>query len=168
MEKRMEQRREPFPMEGREGGFDAVGLAVSHRVFGEGRVAACEGGTLTVAFGEKQYIFAYPWCFEGWSMSFADKEKQAWIRALVESEEARAYREARRGRNHFDSDPIEDTAPYRRVAKRAEAEAQVRAGRGGYMGYCHRLWGEKRRVLLEKYGIVWRSPAAMNPDVLFD
>ena len=158
----------PFPMENRDGGFDAVGLAVCHRIFGEGTVTECEGGTVTVAFGEKSLIFAYPWCFEGWSMSFADEEKQAWIRALVESEEARAYREARRGRNHFESDPIEDTAPYRRVAQRAEVEAQRRAGKGGYMGYCHRVWGEKHRVLLEKYGIVWRSPSVMNPNVLFD
>ena len=165
----MRERRIPlFPMEGREGGFDAVGLAVWNFTFGDGTVTACEEGTITVAFGEKHYIFAYPWCFERWSMTFADEEKQAWIRALVESEEAKTYREARRGRSGFDSDPIEDTAPYRRVAQRAEAEAQERAGKGGYMGYCHRYWGEKCRVLLEKYGIVWHSPSAMNPDVMFD
>ena len=158
----------PFPMENRDGGFDAVGLSVHHRVYGDGRITKCEGGTLVVAFGEKSLIFAYPWCVEGWSMSFADGEKQAWIRALVESEEAKIYREARRGRSGFDSDPIEDTAPYRRVAQRAEAEARERAGKGGYMGYCHRYWGEKCRVLLEKYGIVWHSPSAMNPHVMFD
>ena len=157
-----------FSMENREGGFDPVGLAVCHRRFGDGTVTRCEGGTLTVAFGEKSLIFAYPWCFEGWSMSFGDKEKQAWIRALVEGEEAKAYREARRGRGGFDYDPIEDTAPFRRVERMARAEAERRAGKGGYMGYCHRIWGEIQNVLLEKYGIVWRSPAAMNPNVLFD
>lgn len=37
-----------------------------------------------------------------------------------------------------------------------------------FLGWCHVYWDYKRRILLEKYGIHWRSLAVMNPQVLFD
>lgn len=36
------------------------------------------------------------------------------------------------------------------------------------MGFCFRYWSEKERLLKEKYGIDWHSPAIMNPGVIFD
>jgi hypothetical protein len=35
-------------------------------------------------------------------------------------------------------------------------------------GFCHRLWPEQKRILREKYQIDWKTPAEMNPMVLFD
>jgi hypothetical protein len=42
--------------------------------------------------------------------------------------------------------------------------ADVRRGRG----FCHQLWPEQKRILREKYQIDWKTPAEMNPMVLFD
>ena len=38
----------------------------------------------------------------------------------------------------------------------------------GQMGYCHAFWGAKKRILKEKYGINWKTPAEMNPHCKFD
>jgi hypothetical protein len=35
-------------------------------------------------------------------------------------------------------------------------------------GLCHGQWAAMKRILRERHGITWRSPADMNPDVLFD
>jgi len=35
------------------------------------------------------------------------------------------------------------------------------------MGTCHRFWARKKELLARK-GIRWKSPAEMNPDVRFD
>jgi len=54
-------------------------------------------------------------------------------------------------------------------AAEAEAEFELRgSGLDGQMGYCHVLWGRQQEILKEKYGINWRTPAEMNPDVMFD
>lgn len=34
-------------------------------------------------------------------------------------------------------------------------------------GICHRYWHRKKE-LLKSYGIDWKSPSEMNPDVKFD
>ena len=36
------------------------------------------------------------------------------------------------------------------------------------LGACHWLWVEKKRILKEKYGITWYTPAELDPDVIFD
>lgn len=66
-------------------------------------------------------------------------------------------------------DPIEETANFKAVIKDVEKELEEllkEKPRG--MGFCHIYWCEKRRILKEKYGIDWRSPALMNPRVRFD
>lgn len=35
-------------------------------------------------------------------------------------------------------------------------------------GSCHWLWVEKKRILKEKFGITWYTPAELNPDDYFD
>ena len=37
-----------------------------------------------------------------------------------------------------------------------------------YMGYCHLLWGIKKKILKEKYNIDWYTPQEENPDVIYD
>lgn len=36
------------------------------------------------------------------------------------------------------------------------------------LGSCHTLWTLQKRILKEKYGITWYTPAELNPDVKFD
>ncbi|MBN1849963.1 MAG: hypothetical protein JW932_15425 [Deltaproteobacteria bacterium] len=38
----------------------------------------------------------------------------------------------------------------------------------GKMGFCHIFWETKEEILKKKYGIVWKSPAEMNPHIIFD
>jgi hypothetical protein len=35
-------------------------------------------------------------------------------------------------------------------------------------GLCHRIWARTKALLRERHGIEWRSPAEMNPGVIFD
>lgn len=36
------------------------------------------------------------------------------------------------------------------------------------LGSCHTLWDIHKRILKEKYGITWYTPAELNPDIKFD
>lgn len=65
-------------------------------------------------------------------------------------------------------DPVERTEDYENAILEVEAECNAalkETPRG--MGFCFAYWSEKRRILAE-HGIEWRSPAAMNPGVMFD
>lgn len=68
-------------------------------------------------------------------------------------------------------DPIEDDPKYKNVFEIIDAEVDENLKdnpmRGG-MGFCHVFWETKKKILKEKYGIPWKSPAEMNPHILFD
>jgi hypothetical protein len=51
--------------------------------------------------------------------------------------------------------------------REAEQELSV-IGMTPGAGYRQALWSVKQRILKEKYGIDWRTPAEMNPDASFD
>jgi len=36
------------------------------------------------------------------------------------------------------------------------------------LGTCHVYWDIKAEILKRDYGIMWKSPAELNPDILFD
>lgn len=36
------------------------------------------------------------------------------------------------------------------------------------MGFCHLYWSTKKRILKVQFGIDWKTPAEMNPDMCFD
>ena len=36
------------------------------------------------------------------------------------------------------------------------------------LGYCHIEWETKKRILYERYNIIWYSPAELNPTMCFD
>ena len=36
------------------------------------------------------------------------------------------------------------------------------------LGSCHRLWALQKRILKEKYGITWYTPAELHPEIKFD
>ena len=66
-------------------------------------------------------------------------------------------------------DPIEDTAQFKAIIKDVEKELdELLKDKPRAMGFCHIYWYEKKRILKEKYGIDWKSPALMNPHVMFD
>ena len=69
---------------------------------------------------------------------------------------------------HLRNDPVEWTAQWEKVVDEADREAYKHLEdmpRG--MGWCHGFWHERREAL-ERLGVKWRSPASMNPRVMFD
>lgn len=36
------------------------------------------------------------------------------------------------------------------------------------LGACHSVWGMQKRILRERYGIDWKTPAERNPHITFD
>ena len=70
---------------------------------------------------------------------------------------------------HLKHDPIEWTARWEEIiadAARTVFDALADTPRG--MGFCHAYWHTRAEVLRRDYGLKWRSPAVMNPRVLFD
>jgi hypothetical protein len=75
---------------------------------------------------------------------------------------------ARAGLAH---DPVEDDPRHAEVFARIDGEVDALLAdhpQRGAEGFCHVRWSAKQRLLKERYGIDWRSPAEMNPQVIFD
>ena len=36
------------------------------------------------------------------------------------------------------------------------------------IGFCHTVWTCKKQILMEDYGIDWKTPEELNPGCLFD
>ena len=54
-------------------------------------------------------------------------------------------------------------------AAEVEAEAELEhSEQKGQMGFCHLLWATQKRILKERYGIDWRTPAEDNPHIMYD
>ncbi|NLC19864.1 MAG: hypothetical protein GX757_11765 [Clostridiales bacterium] len=68
-------------------------------------------------------------------------------------------------------DPIEDTQEFKQALERIQPlldELEKRLEDSNYgMGSCHIYWAKKKK-LLKDLGIEWKTPAEMNPHVLFD
>ena len=70
---------------------------------------------------------------------------------------------------HLKRDPIEWSADYENSID--EANKKIHSLLEKYprgMGFCFAYWQTKKQILHENYGIEWKSPAIMNPKVLFD
>jgi hypothetical protein len=75
-------------------------------------------------------------------------------------------------------DPIEDEESikslFEAVKTEAESEAKQFQSRKGSSaltskrGLCHLQWAIIKRLMLERHGISWRSPAELNPWITFD
>lgn len=66
-------------------------------------------------------------------------------------------------------DPIEHEPRYRQFLEAADSEAeQALASIPRGIGFCHRFWRTKQTILIKKYGVLWFSPADLNPGYLFD
>lgn len=68
-------------------------------------------------------------------------------------------------------DPVEKDPRYTSVFEGIDAEVDAILKdhpMRGRMGFCHIIWETKKEILKEKYGIPWKTPAEMNPHILFD
>jgi len=68
-------------------------------------------------------------------------------------------------------DPIESDPMIKKRIQAAETEAEFSMEQDGTIyldGACHILWGRQKKILLDKYGIKWRSPSDMDPETIFD
>ena len=66
-------------------------------------------------------------------------------------------------------DPIEDDPAFQPMIDEADAMAEAQLSMANHdMGYCHVFWRTKQRILEKRFGIVWFSPADMNPHCLYD
>ena len=74
---------------------------------------------------------------------------------------------ALQGKSGLKIDPIEKSEEFQQVFDEVHEEALEIIEREGDLHLCHQMWG----ILSELYakrGIFWRSPALMNPHVMFD
>ena len=65
-------------------------------------------------------------------------------------------------------DPIEDDPRYAAAFRDVNERVRSRFSDCSDLGVCHQMWAYKKRLLRLEYGINWRSPADLNPCVLFD
>jgi hypothetical protein len=67
-------------------------------------------------------------------------------------------------------DPAEDDPQLATVLLRAtlEADAELAGEDRDAMGFCHLYWHAKQRLLRHRYGVEWRTPAELNPQINFD
>ena len=68
-------------------------------------------------------------------------------------------------------DPIEDAPKYKHIFETIDVEVNEILKddpHRNHIGFCYTFWETKKRLLKEKYGIDWKSPAQMNPHVIFD
>ena len=65
-------------------------------------------------------------------------------------------------------DPIEKTKEYDEAMKKVQPilDKEFPADKM-YFGMCHAVWARKTELLKEQ-GIEWKSPAVMNPFIMFD
>lgn len=68
-------------------------------------------------------------------------------------------------------DPIEQNPRHAEVFRNIDAEVNAMLAdhpRKGSMGFVHTIWETKQRVLKQKYNINWKTPAELNPQIMFD
>ena len=72
-------------------------------------------------------------------------------------------------RGNLKHDPIEWSAEYERIIDDVEKKVgELLSDEPRGMGFCFVYWPTLQRILFQDYGIRWRSPAEMNPGVIFD
>ena len=45
---------------------------------------------------------------------------------------------------------------------------EVHYATGHLLGFCHIIWRMQKKVLKRDYGINWKSPSDLNPEINFD
>lgn len=72
--------------------------------------------------------------------------------------------------HHYRVDPTEDDPQLATVLLRAtlEVDAEMAGEDRNMMGFCNLFWRTKQRILRERYGVEWRTPVELNPQIIFD
>ncbi len=71
--------------------------------------------------------------------------------------------------DHILHDPIEDLPEFVEIFKLATADTDSELlGIQRGIGFCHRFWDTKKKILACKYGVDWLSLGDMNPGARFD
>lgn len=67
-------------------------------------------------------------------------------------------------------DPIEADPAFKSIFRKANRLAKVELQESGIdgLGACLAYWNYKQRILREQFGIIWFTPAQMNPTTCFD
>ena len=66
-------------------------------------------------------------------------------------------------------DPQENDPEVNELIKKAGKEAKRNLiFKRKTLGYCHTFWNEQKRILKDRYGIDWKTPADRNPDIRYD
>ena len=65
-------------------------------------------------------------------------------------------------------DPIEDDLKVQQLLRAAEKEAEEELQGPRPKGWGRNFYQVKKRILKEKYGIDWRTPVELNPNIAFD
>ncbi len=69
-------------------------------------------------------------------------------------------------------DEVENSEEYKQIEKELDERIRLQLKFMGYdenmMGICHIYWNLKKEILESEYGINWKSPEELNPDILFD
>lgn len=71
-------------------------------------------------------------------------------------------------------DPIERTITFKKIKKELEKKINEQLISEGYpikpefMGWCYIYWSIKKEILKIDYGIDWKTPAEMNPEIIYD
>jgi hypothetical protein len=68
-------------------------------------------------------------------------------------------------------DPFEDDPAYAEILDEASNQAESALANhpmNGGIGFIHVFWEKKKEILKQEYGLEWRTPAELNPDINFD
>ena len=66
------------------------------------------------------------------------------------------------------TDSIEQTAEYKAIEDELEKKIIAKVGEMDGMGYCYKYWQAKKEILKSDYNMDWKSPAELNPHIMFD
>ena len=99
---------------------------------------------------------------ENWIL-FKDCKSTLEGRPLFSEQRERYLKTGRAG-----GDETEYSDYYLLIEREMETLVRAETGKGGYLGFCHEYWTAKKKVLREKYGIDWRSPAERHPHIIYD
>lgn len=87
----------------------------------------------------------------------------------IEYAKSYANSNERASRLPMSHDPIERDPEISPLIDQADKVAQQElANEKQRKGFCHLYWRTKKRILKEQFGVDWKTPAEMNPGVLFD
>lgn len=68
-------------------------------------------------------------------------------------------------------DPIDDDPRFKKIIEAVDEQVKqqlIEIGAAGQWGSCHTAWFIKKNILKSEYGIEWKSPKDLNPQIVFD